>query len=215
MPPPSNGHEATSSPHVLSYTSLDLGHFQVEMTVAWGQTPGGFALLHRWTSFRCGVQYKMVEARTAGQHVTCDSIRRPASPIAKIPVISRQFLRSVVVKQVAWRLVAMGNVDAKSGDVSNVDEYSYGRQILCEEARQVWLTLCTRFSHCRRRLQVILYGPIGRGPSLLAPTNQIGVVLRLMVLLSAASSSDHPIDSGTPVVDQAKRRTPRMTLLGK
>ena len=30
----------------------------------------------------------------------------------------------------AWRLAAMGNVDPKSGGVSNVDEYSYGRQVL-------------------------------------------------------------------------------------
>jgi len=56
----------------------------------------------------------------------------------------------------------MGYVDPKSGDVSNVDEYSYGRQILevmkLDEARQVWLTFCTRFSHCRG-LQVILYVP--------------------------------------------------------
>jgi len=43
------------------------------------------------------------------------------------------------------------------------------------------------------------------------PTNQIGVVLRLRILLGATTSFDHPIDSRTPVVDQAKRRTPAGT----
>ena len=63
----------------------------------------------------------------------------PASPIAEISWISRQSLRSVVVKQAAWRLVTMGNVDPKSGGVSNVEDYgyAYGRQILDPRTRKL------------------------------------------------------------------------------
>jgi len=105
------------------------------MTVAWGKTPGGFDLLDRRTSFRCGVRYEMVDAKTTDQHITCNSIRQHRV-LAGLTYCQNilDFSTVLVIRrsktQVAWRLVAMGNVDPKSGGVSNVDGYSYGRQAL-------------------------------------------------------------------------------------